>query len=74
LRELIEDGLRDPHNPIFDFLEFSAVQKLLDTYYRNGPTSPAQIWCLLMLHLWFREVHAVSHRRDKANWCLARSA
>jgi asparagine synthase (glutamine-hydrolysing) len=66
LRELIEDGLRDRHGEIFHFLDFKAVAKLLDLYYRNGPVSPAQIWCLLMLDLWFREVHGMRQQKPLA--------
>lgn len=58
LRELIEDDLRDPRAEIFTFLDFKAVQKTLDTFFHHGPVGSARIWCLLMLDLWFREVHS----------------
>jgi asparagine synthase (glutamine-hydrolysing) len=58
LRPLIDITLRDSRSPIFEWLDFSATQRLLDSFYHaNRSYHAARIWSLLMLDMWFREVH-----------------
>jgi asparagine synthase (glutamine-hydrolysing) len=59
LAATIEEGLRDPRSPVFEWLDFEAVQETLDGFFYHARVSPAQVWCLMMLALWSREIHAV---------------
>jgi asparagine synthase (glutamine-hydrolysing) len=56
-RPLIEAGLRDAHNPIYDWVQFDYVQKLLDEYYAGEERLVVRVWFLFMLDLWGKNVH-----------------
>lgn len=58
LREMIEDGLRNSQADIYNYLDYQATQDVLDRFFdHEGLVAPSQIWCLMMLSLWFQEVH-----------------
>jgi asparagine synthase (glutamine-hydrolysing) len=57
LRPLQEPALRDSRNPIFEWLRFEAVQRLLDEFYRGRDPLVARVWALASFDLWMREVH-----------------
>lgn len=65
LRVLIEDGLRNRNNEIFNWIDFKYAQELLDSHFKGENNYAAKIWNLLMLDLWIRNVHTrLSEKRD----------
>jgi asparagine synthase (glutamine-hydrolysing) len=57
LTACIAEELRNPHNTIFDWLHFAAVQEVLAGLLAGDDSRVPQIWCLLMFSLWMRHVH-----------------
>lgn len=57
LRPIIESSLRDKNNIIYEWLAFDKVNEFLDKFYNKKNRSGAQIWSLLMLDIWFKNVH-----------------
>lgn len=57
LKPGIEESLRSPRNPIFDWVRFEHVQEMLNRFFRGDNILVAKIWCLFMYDLWMREVH-----------------
>jgi asparagine synthase (glutamine-hydrolysing) len=57
LRRGIEDALRDSTNPIYQWLDFQCVQRVMDWEYVHGHDWSARLWLLYMLHLWLDRVH-----------------
>lgn len=57
LRACMEDELRNPHNAIFDWLHFAAVEEVMAGLLAGDDARVPQIWCLLMFSLWMRHVH-----------------
>jgi asparagine synthase (glutamine-hydrolysing) len=57
LRPSIEEGLRDPRNPVFEWVCFGAVQRMLDAFFRGGDLLVAKVWAAWMFDLWMKEVH-----------------
>lgn len=57
MRPLLEVGLRDRQNEIFNWVDYKYVQGLLDRYFNGDAYLIAQIWNLWMLDLWMRNVH-----------------
>ncbi len=61
LRKTIESGLREKDNGIYDWLEYKAVQKLLDDLFLKHQSSLTnKVWFIFMFDLWFRHVHQSS--------------
>ena len=55
LAPMVDDLLRSPDSRIYTYMEPQAVGDLIDRHARTGSFGP-QIWALLMLELWHREV------------------
>jgi asparagine synthase (glutamine-hydrolysing) len=60
IRPLIEAGLRDAQNPIFDWVQFRSVQSLLDQFFAGHDGLVARLWYLFSLDLWGQYVHRPS--------------
>lgn len=60
MKEFVRDHLSDWTSEMFDMVSLTFVSEIVDDFYaREGQNySPAHIWILLMLKLWFDEVHA----------------
>jgi asparagine synthase (glutamine-hydrolysing) len=58
LKPMIEAGLRDPANSIFDWIDYDYVQRMLNEFWvgRNDRLV-ARIWYIFMFDLWGRYVH-----------------
>lgn len=57
IRPLIEAGLRDAQNPLFDWVQFRQVQILLDKFFGGHNGLVARIWYLFSLDMWGKYVH-----------------
>jgi asparagine synthase (glutamine-hydrolysing) len=55
LAPMVDDLLRSPDSRIYTYMEPQAVGDLIDRHARTGSLG-AQIWAILMLELWHREV------------------
>lgn len=55
LAPMVDDLLRSPDSRIYTYMEPQAVGDLIDRHARNASLG-GQIWALLMLELWHREV------------------
>lgn len=54
---LIEDRLRDPRNPVFDWVSKDAVSGILSSFAAGADGVSAKVWSLLMFEAWVNEVH-----------------
>jgi asparagine synthase (glutamine-hydrolysing) len=58
LRPMIEAGLRDAANPIFEWIDYNYVQRMLNEFWiQRKDRLVARIWYIFMLDLWGRYVH-----------------
>jgi asparagine synthase (glutamine-hydrolysing) len=57
LKPLIEAGLRDPKNPLFDWVRFGVVQEMLNEFFAGRSGHVARLWYLFSLDMWMKHVH-----------------
>jgi asparagine synthase (glutamine-hydrolysing) len=57
LKSVITDKLGDRKNPIYEWVNFYYVSKMLGDYYLGIGGSAVQLWYLLMFSLWMEHVH-----------------
>lgn len=56
-KQVIEDNLKDDQHPIYEWVDFPYVQKLLsELFVHNKPVS-SQVWAVLQFALWMKNVH-----------------
>jgi asparagine synthase (glutamine-hydrolysing) len=57
LKPYIEEMLRDSTNPIFNYVHYHYVQKILTRLSHHNQGVVTKIWFLLMFDLWMKKVH-----------------
>jgi len=57
LKPVIESGLRDPGNPVFEWVQFERVQAILDDIFAGSNVRVARVWALVMFDMWMKNVH-----------------
>jgi asparagine synthase (glutamine-hydrolysing) len=57
LRAVITDKLGNRNNPIYEWINYYYVSKMLSDFYLGNGGNAVQIWYLLMFSLWFEHVH-----------------
>jgi asparagine synthase (glutamine-hydrolysing) len=57
LMPLMRQNLLSPSSPIFDWIDANYVARLVETLNRGDRSLAGKAWFLLMMSIWFDEVH-----------------
>lgn len=56
-REIITNNLMEKHNPIYGWVDFGYVQRLLNELFIHNKPVASKVWSILQFDLWMRNVH-----------------
>ena len=56
LKDRLCDLLLDPGARVAEFLEPAAIRRYLERHFEGSAELAAQLWCLMCLEIWLREM------------------